>query len=211
VGGEQRAGLAGGLRPLHRRPAQRPEEPYRGRGRPSGALSRARGNATAYPPWPPAETRNQPGTAGLPLGRGGRRIGPAGAANSGPDTGLDLRESPPTRTGGGLAGGGAPGRTRTCGQVLRRHLLYPLSYGGRKVTVGRVKDRGPAALSRLPHPRATLWRFGEAVPIIAGRCDSRTGFARWRPGCCALVMPAPQSSVLSRVSVRSGDRRAEGL
>lgn len=25
----------------------------------------------------------------------------------------------------------APGRTRTCGQVLRRHLLYPLSYGGR--------------------------------------------------------------------------------
>jgi hypothetical protein len=23
----------------------------------------------------------------------------------------------------------APGRTRTCGQVLRRHLLYPLSYG----------------------------------------------------------------------------------
>jgi hypothetical protein len=25
---------------------------------------------------------------------------------------------------------GAPGRTRTCGQVLRRHLLYPLSYGG---------------------------------------------------------------------------------
>jgi site-specific DNA recombinase len=26
---------------------------------------------------------------------------------------------------------GAPGRTRTCGQALRRRLLYPLSYGGR--------------------------------------------------------------------------------
>ena len=26
-------------------------------------------------------------------------------------------------------GWGAPGRTRTCDQVLRRHLLYPLSYG----------------------------------------------------------------------------------
>lgn len=25
---------------------------------------------------------------------------------------------------------GAPGRTRTCGQALRRRLLYPLSYGG---------------------------------------------------------------------------------
>src|SRR4051795_5299947 len=24
---------------------------------------------------------------------------------------------------------GAPGRDRTCDQVLRRHLLYPLSYG----------------------------------------------------------------------------------
>lgn len=27
----------------------------------------------------------------------------------------------------------APGRTRTCGQALRRRLLYPLSYGGRLV------------------------------------------------------------------------------
>lgn len=30
-----------------------------------------------------------------------------------------------------LVAGGAPGRTRTCGQALRRRLLYPLSYGGR--------------------------------------------------------------------------------
>lgn len=34
-----------------------------------------------------------------------------------------------------MGGRSAPGRTRTCGQVLRRHLLYPLSYGGRKVAV----------------------------------------------------------------------------
>lgn len=27
------------------------------------------------------------------------------------------------------APGSAPGRDRTCDQVLRRHLLYPLSYG----------------------------------------------------------------------------------
>ncbi len=32
--------------------------------------------------------------------------------------------------GSGTSGGGAPGRNRTCDQVLRRHLLYPLSYGG---------------------------------------------------------------------------------
>lgn len=32
---------------------------------------------------------------------------------------------------GGRAETCAPGRTRTCGQALRRRLLYPLSYGGR--------------------------------------------------------------------------------
>ena len=31
--------------------------------------------------------------------------------------------------GESLAGPSAPGRTRTCDQVLRRHLLCPLSYG----------------------------------------------------------------------------------
>lgn len=38
---------------------------------------------------------------------------------------------------GGLdqCGKSAPGRTRTCGQALRRRLLYPLSYGGRCVAV----------------------------------------------------------------------------
>lgn len=67
----------------------------------------------------------------------------------------------------------APGRTRTCGQVLRRHLLYPLSYGGRVVAVWpgapcgwgvacRDKDRAPITLARLLHLRGTMWRFGEA-------------------------------------------------
>lgn len=42
---------------------------------------------------------------------------------------LTSKNAPPVRAG--AAGrDGAPGRTRTCGQVLRRHLLYPLSYGG---------------------------------------------------------------------------------
>ena len=68
----------------------------------------------------------------------------------------------------------APGRTRTCGQVLRRHLLYPLSYGGRVVASAawspgpgwsatcRNKDRAPIASFRLLHLRGTMWRFGEA-------------------------------------------------
>ncbi|CCB74512.1 protein of unknown function [Streptantibioticus cattleyicolor NRRL 8057 = DSM 46488] len=84
---------------------------------------------------------------------------------------------------------GAPGRTRTCGQVLRRHLLYPLSYGGRAGAAGAlrtrclrfrpsgpwywrarwfrdlagVKDRALRTSYRLLHLRDTMWRFGEAV------------------------------------------------
>jgi hypothetical protein len=35
---------------------------------------------------------------------------------------------------------GAPGRIRTCDQVLRRHLLYPLSYGRMTCVQGRAWD-----------------------------------------------------------------------
>ena len=35
----------------------------------------------------------------------------------------------------------APGRTRTCGQPLRRRLLCPLSYGGSAFTLTEPKDR----------------------------------------------------------------------
>ena len=113
---------------------------------------------------------------------------------------------------------GAPGRTRTCGQALRRRLLYPLSYGGRvwwpMASVpggGRIrdlagdKDRAPGALSLVLRLRGSMWRFSEALPIIAGRCESCIAFGVSGPGCCALVMPAPQSSLPPRVS----DRRAD--
>ncbi|GAB2954170.1 hypothetical protein GCM10023080_011220 [Streptomyces pseudoechinosporeus] len=113
---------------------------------------------------------------------------------------------------------GAPGRTRTCGQALRRRLLYPLSYGGQvwwpvalMPGCGRIrdlagdKDRAPLPWSPVLRLRGSMWRFGEAVLIIAGRCDSCIAFGVSRPWCCALVMPAPQSSLPPRVS----DRRAD--
>ncbi|GAA1230318.1 hypothetical protein GCM10009646_18080 [Streptomyces aureus] len=60
-----------------------------------------------------------------------------------------------------------------------------------------TKDRAPGSLSLLLRLRGTMWRFGEAVLIIAGRYESCTAFGVSRPGCCALVMPAPQSSLPS--------------
>ncbi|GHE61989.1 hypothetical protein GCM10018785_33750 [Streptomyces longispororuber] len=54
--------------------------------------------------------------------------------------------------------------------------------GGLEPGVGPVrdlagdKDRAPASVSLVLHLRAAMWRFGEAVLIIAGRCESRTAF-----------------------------------
>jgi hypothetical protein len=51
------------------------------------------------------------------------------------------------------------------------------------------KDRAPEPLSLLLRLRGSMWRFGEAVLIIAGRCESCIAFGPSRTGCCALVMP----------------------
>ena len=51
------------------------------------------------------------------------------------------------------------------------------------------KDRAPGSLSWLLHLRGTMWRFGEAVLIIAGRCESCIALGVAGIGCCALVMP----------------------
>lgn len=51
------------------------------------------------------------------------------------------------------------------------------------------KDRAPDSWSLLLRLRGSMWRFSEAVPIIAGRYESCTAFGVWRTGCCALVMP----------------------
>ena len=51
------------------------------------------------------------------------------------------------------------------------------------------KDRAPQSLSLLLRLRGSMWRFGEAVLIIAGRCESCIAFGVHGYGCCALVMP----------------------
>jgi hypothetical protein len=67
------------------------------------------------------------------------------------------------------------------------------------------KDRAPGSLSLALRLRGSMWRFSEAVLIIAGRYESCTAFGVSRIGCCALVMPAPQSSLPPRVSCRRAD------
>jgi hypothetical protein len=54
------------------------------------------------------------------------------------------------------------------------------------------KDRAPGSLSLLLRLRGSMWRFGEAVLIIAGRYESCIAFGVSSTGCCVLVMPAPQ-------------------
>lgn len=114
------------------------------------------------PPPEPGDSRTAPES---PHDRQGRGRGLAVAAETVPDQQKALP--------GGRARTRAPGRTRTCGQALRRRLLYPLSYGG----LVRVKDKAPRSLTPSPRLRGSMWRFGEAVKIIAGGYESCIAFA----------------------------------
>ncbi|GHI95605.1 hypothetical protein TPA0905_50760 [Streptomyces olivaceus] len=71
------------------------------------------------------------------------------------------------------------------------------------------KDKAPDSVSLLLRPRASMWRFGEAISIIAGRYESCIAFGRSRIGCCALVMPGlsarPSSPFRPGVSGRRAD------
>ncbi len=63
----------------------------------------------------------------------------------------------------------APGRTRTCGQVLRRHLLYPLSYGRwRLVHCGRCGVHDPSDTVRSD-------RASQAVHHLGARPGAKQG------------------------------------
>ena len=79
----------------------------------------------------PSQPPGQAGFSGSPQVTPGMRSVPDsdGVGNAGVGTGVLL-----VVQGSGVRDvlrhhTGAPGRDRTCDQVLRRHLLYPLSYG----------------------------------------------------------------------------------
>ena len=122
----------------------------------SGAHSRMRPRCSGRgeearelpPPFTVVTRTGQPcgpggGRTRRPLARGRVRPGP-GEGTGGRETPAGLRQRRPPWRGGRTLTGGAPGRTRTCGQVLRRHLLYPLSYGGRSWSGW---DGGPSVTS----------------------------------------------------------------
>ena len=75
-----------------------------------------------------------------------------------------------------------PGRTRTCGQPLRRRLLYPLSYEGSALTLAEFttdgwRRRAPLTV-RPPKARAASWR---RTSVGSGMCE-RTGGAATMAG-----------------------------
>lgn len=198
VGRQQRPRAACHLRPVRRRAAAGLEEASRSCRRPPGAARRwlifGQRTSTRIRHGHP----QKPGDSGTAPELSLDRQGGARGFVVPSDTRSEQQKRPP-EGGRRLC---APGRTRTCGQALRRRLLYPLSYGGRVWwplswvpgcgpvrDVAGDKDRAPASLSLLLRLRGSMWRFGEAVLIIAGRYESCTAFGVSRTGCCALVMP----------------------
>ena len=105
-------------------------------------------------------TRENPVTAGQPrtlpviIGEG------SGAWRVAVKRALTSKNALP-REGRGLC---APGRTRTCGQALRRRLLYPLSYGGRMWWPRTCSPRGGRSVT-LPGTRIGL--AGVLVPVAS--------------------------------------------
>ncbi len=70
---------------------------------------------------------------------------------------------------------GAPGRIRTCGLLLRRQTLYPLSYGG---AADQLRQLG---LPRLTHPKQD-----QSTPVLDSIRDKRAWLRpRWIPRCCS--------------------------
>src|SRR5215471_3655785 len=72
-----------------------------------------------------------------------------------------------TRTRNGKSG--APGRTRTCDPLLRRQMLYPLSYGSLRLVVAAYYH----AAANSPIESQRRYRFnlesGTAVPAVKSR------------------------------------------
>jgi hypothetical protein len=106
----------------------------------------------------------------------------------------------PART---VPAGGAPGRDRTCDQVLRRHLLYPLSYG-RSGSDHRTPagEGGSACGDGRRHARQSSNRCGRPPPARPQAPTPSTDRAgrphrvRLRPR--VLGAPAPRRSRRTR-------------
>lgn len=83
---------------------------------------------------------------------------------------LDTPASPPEVSEADRTG--APGRTRTCDLVLRRHSLYPLSYGRTAVSLGAGRYADPPATIRSGVRRAARQQRSPTRECRrrAGRC-----------------------------------------
>jgi hypothetical protein len=111
---------------------------------------------------------------------------------------------------GGQRWSGAPGRNRTCDQVLRRHLLYPLSYGGAASCSVYARTRGIGgadAFQRSSHA-ADIDPAGRPVPTATPA--RRTHSCHSVQGCTSSTVPSPFPAIPGTKSCRSPRRRCQG-
>src|SRR5581483_1944815 len=84
---------------------------------------------------------------------------------------FSVKISPSAASNGDQPGwNGAPSRTRTCDQVLRRHLLYPLSYGG-----GGARNQGSRSRRHYAAPFRSAGRGQGRSGTRSGAGDSALG------------------------------------
>ena len=167
----------------------------------AGGLPRTRRRADRVPPlgserrpvfWPSARAeRSAPSTAALPSSSG-VYLNPRYRLRDLPRTCYSNRAAPPFRRvvlRERLRAMGAPGRDRTCDQVLRRHLLYPLSYG-RSAADHRI---GPAPAGHGPAASSCggVRRRPQAVGPSTDRADGPPG---GRAARRVVGRPAPRRS-----------------
>ena len=116
-----------------------------------------------------------------------------------------------------LVGRSALGRNRTCDQVLRRHLLYPLSYEGATLRPDAERSpprrygmQGNSLVRRAPTgSRAVRACLPKSYPLGNSLLTSREDNGRigsLHPVVCYLLVP----SATSRVGDGFGDRGHSG-
>jgi hypothetical protein len=105
--------------------------------------------------------------------------------------------------------GGTPDRTRTCGLLLRRQALYPLSYGRSVVSIAHRNGdgqrlRGSAAPAlHAPPPRPTERRGRVRHPY---RSPSRCRRHETRRSCTLGSRGVEQRQLVGLITQRSGVR-----
>ena len=102
---------------------------------------------------------------------------------------------------------GAPNTNRTCDPLLRRKMLYPLSYGGQHATIAAREDLRQASARR--RQTSNCWDvpngFKQAM-VVEPRCPFERGELH-----CFLYFPEQRTAIDSLGLVESIDGLGQGV